>query len=149
MADDSLKSLAFRLTKRMNRFDARVNKTMKEIVVKSHYVTASGTPADTGQARSNWRASGALVQPNNVISAYVPGKKLGISETQNLNAANAQVRRVVRAWSAKTGKPLYLFNNWPQIDALNNGTISKQGSHFVEAGERVADNMLKRTKWMT
>lgn len=147
VGNDSLESLKFRLTERMNRFDAKVNKSMKEIVVKTHYVIASGTPVDTGQARSNWRASSAALVPTNVIQPYAPGKKLGLQETGNLAASQAQVRRAVRPWRARSGKPLHLFNNWPLITELNNGSISAQGRNFIEEGQRVSRNLMRKEKW--
>lgn len=131
---NDLSSLNLRLNRRVNKMEDRVNRNVRDAVVGAHRVIASGTPVDTGQARSNWRGFSGLNAPSNVIEPYAPGEKLGISETANLEAANAQVRRAAMNWKPSSGKRFLIFNNWPLISDLNAGTISKQGSFFIEAG---------------
>ena len=145
----SLKQLATTMYDDAQEFEKTVNKEAREIVVKTHYVFASGVPVDTGEARSNTRGSSARVTPSNVIPAYAPGVKLGIEETGNLNAANAQCKRAAKVWKAAGGpnKPFVIFNNWSEIERLNNGDISAQGRHFVQRAEKTARRLIRKAKW--
>jgi len=129
----TLTTLPQRLEKRFKRFEKKVDTRGRNIVIGAHIAAARGTPADTGEARSNWRMTAAAVIPSGQIPAYAPGKDLGIEETQNLSIAVAQGKRVAARWKPSGGKPIHLFNNWSQIERLNNGEISQQGSHFVES----------------
>jgi len=145
----SLRQLATSMYDDAQEFEKIVNREAREIVVETHRVFASGVPVDTGQARSNTRGSSALATPSNVIPPYVPGVKLGIAETGNLNAANAQCRRAAKVWKASGGarKPFVIFNNWPEIERLNNGDISSQGRHFVQRAEKTARRLIRKARW--
>ena len=117
------------------------NRELKNAISETHYLIASGTPVDTGEARSNWRGNNTIV-PTGMIPPHAPGEKLGISETSNLNAASIQVRGALNFWPPLSGSTFYVFNNWRLIIPLNNGTISKQGSHFFDRGVRFARRAL-------
>ena len=150
MAYNDLLSLGLRLNRRAEGMEVKVNRRMREAIVSTHRVIASGTPVDTGQARSNWRGSSAANAPTDVIEAYAPGTKLGISETANLASANAQVARAATRWKATSGRPFFIFNNWPLISDLNAGNISTQGSFFLQAGIGHWSAQIRRIKgWMT
>lgn len=147
MATMSLRTFAKYLDHLGEKFEKDVNREVRNVVNDAHYTFAEGVPVDTGEARSNTRGTSAKRVPTNVIPAYAPGSKLGRKETSNLNAANAQCKRASRVWRASTGKPFTIFNNWPLIDKLNDGTISKQGSRFAERAERVAERKLGKVRW--
>lgn len=144
----TLTTLPERLDKRFKQFEKNVDTRGRNIALGAHVAAASGTPADTGEARSNWRMTAAAVPPSGQIPAYAPGKHLGINETQNLAVAVAQGKRVAARWKASQGKPIHLFNNWSQIERLNSGEISQQGSHFVERARAKMIQLTKLTKWL-
>lgn len=144
----SLRTLPLRLDKRFKRFEKKVDDRSRIIIVSAQNAAAGGTPVDKGRARSNWRISTAAQPPSNVIPAYAPGEKLGIGESANLRGALAQGKRVASRWRASQGKTIALFNNWDQIERLNNGEISRQGSHFVEAAQRKLLQLARTTKWL-
>lgn len=92
------------------------------------------TPADKGVARSNWRV-GIGAPTRVVISAYSPGRKLGIGETSNANAAiGAGIARIntVKGTNRGLATSIYISNAVPYIGDLNNGSSTQVGAGFVE-----------------
>lgn len=88
-----------------------------------------GTPVDTGVHRSNWRV-GVGRRPGGVIRAYAPGKKLGIAERSNANAAIAaaevQIQKIKPGRGRGVDFTVFVANNAPAIGALNAGVVSTQ-----------------------
>jgi hypothetical protein len=95
------------------------------------------TPVDEGVARSNWRV-GVGAAPTAFIKAYAPGKKLGLGERGNANAAIAAgfaKIETVRGVSGRGGglkKAVYIANNAPYIERLNSGYSSQAPAGFIE-----------------
>jgi hypothetical protein len=80
------------------------------------------TRVDTGEARSNWRAS-LNVALSGKIPAYAPGNKLGIGERANASAAKAQHAVVVKQFNTTKGNgAMFWANSVPHIGFLNDGT---------------------------
>lgn len=124
----------------------RVEGQVREAVTEAHRIAASGTPVDTGEARSNWRGvEGSLGTPR-VIPPYSPGKKLGIAETANLEASSKQCKKAVKNWKPFDENPFHIFNVWPLIVDLNAGSISKQGRRFYERALSALSTRLKNLK---
>ena len=89
------------------------------------------TRVDTGEARSNWRASlnAAL---SGKIPAYAPGNKLGIGERANATAAKAQHAVIVKQFdSAKGNGAMFWANSVPHIGFLNDGTPKLAAGNMV------------------
>ncbi len=89
------------------------------------------TPVDKGVARSNWRV-GIGAPTRSVISAYAPGKKLGINESAN---ATATIRAGFARLDASLGlggrglvTAVYISNAVPYIEELNSKGTSPQAS---------------------
>lgn len=105
-----------------------------------------GTPADKGVARSNWRI-GLGAPPTAVIPAYSPGKKLGKGETANASAAIAAGRaRLNLALGSGGGglkKAVYLVNNVPYIDKLNDGSSAQASEGFIETAILAATGAIR------
>ena len=144
---DTLATLSTRLSRRVDKFELKVDSRTKQIVRETVITAAEGTPVDTGEARSNWRLSAAVKTPGFIVPAYVPGEKLGINETANLGGVNAHASRVLALWKPAKDRPIAIFNNWPHIERLNSGEISPQGSHFIERAKAKMLQLSKQTKW--
>lgn len=107
------------------------------------------TPVDVGTTRSNWQVNTgtkATVPFAAVRPAFSPGKKLGLRETQNANAAIADANaRIDRAPSARfiqsfprsglSGTPedtvFFVSNPVPWINILDAGHSKQQKAGFV------------------
>ncbi len=94
-----------------------------------------GTPADKGVARSNWRI-GIGAPPTAVIRAYAPGKKLGKGETANatasIRAGKARLNASLGSFGGGLKTSVYLVNNVPYIDKLNDGSSTQAAEGFIE-----------------
>jgi hypothetical protein len=101
------------------RLQIGVNYIVQAVAIEVDQALVMATPVDTGRARSNWIAS--LGRPRrSVIGPYAPGKKLGLGESGNANAAMAQARAVITARTSN-GQAVYITNNVPYIGDLNAG----------------------------
>lgn len=145
---DTIANLKFRLQRRVDTFELTVDERSKEIVRQAILTTAAGTPVDKGRARSNWRISAAVRTPSNVIPPYAPGENLGINETANLQGVADHARRVLALWRPAEDRPATIFNNWDQIERLNDGEISLQGRHFIEAGQQKMIQLIRSSRWI-
>lgn len=144
---ETLATLSTRLSRRVDKFESKVDKRTKFIVGETVMTAAEGTPVDSGEARSNWRISAAVKTPGMIIPPYVPGEKLGINETANLAGVRAHANRVLALWKPAKDRPIAIFNNWDHIERLNSGEISQQGSHFIERAKAKMVQLTKQTKW--
>ena len=92
------------------------------------------TPVDKGVARSNWRV-GIGAPTRSVISAYSPGRHLGIGENANASAAiaagNARINSVKNS-GGSLGTAVYISNATPYIEKLNNGYSGQAPAGFVQ-----------------
>lgn len=96
-----------------------------------------GTPVDKGVLRSNWIAS--LNSPVEfTIPAYVPGRKLGLSESANAAGAISQNQNVISTFTAREGEELWIVNNVDYLGKINAGG-SKQNAFFFEAGAQAIE----------
>jgi len=101
-----------------------------------------GTPVDKGVARSNWIGSNGTPFAD-VIPAYAPGKKLGIGERANAEAAIAQAKTAINTFQAGKGQKLYLTNNVPYIGRLNNGHSKQAPAGFIQKGVQAGVESVK------
>lgn len=125
---DDLPRIIARHQRRINR---AVEKTTKEAVVKAQETAVLATRVDTGLARSNWFAT--IGTPSvGVIPPYAPGLKLGKGERANATAAINQAKNVVRAWSLESQALIFITNNTPYIETLNNGRPAVAPDNMLE-----------------
>ena len=93
------------------------------------------TPVDKGVARSNWRV-GIGAPTSSVIEAYAPGKKLGINETANANAAiragNARINAVQGVSGVGLKTAIWISNAVPYLNKLNRGSSSQAALGFIQ-----------------
>lgn len=103
------------------------------------------TRVDTGEARSNWRASlGAPL--GGTIPPYSPGNKLGQGETANANAAKAQQRQAIARYNARKNTVIFFTNNVRHIGALNDGDGNLAPGQMVEQGLQTGRAILATLK---
>jgi len=103
---------------------------------------AANTPVDTTQALSNWQI-GIGSGPSSFIGPKVPGK-FGSTKPASLTIT---VREGKSAMKGRTvGSEIHIVNNAPYIDGLNDGTISRQPSAFVQKAILAGNNQLAATR---
>lgn len=109
------------------------------LAIDAAVVTA--TPVDTGRARSNWRVS--TEKQSDVYAAYAEGRS-GSSAGENTSAALSQGQEAVDAAPAEANV-MYISNNLPYIQPLNDGSSAQAPAGFVElaiqAGEAEVKNI--------
>lgn len=114
------------IRKRGSQIENAGTRFTKAVAKRALRALVNATPVDTGRARSNWRV-GIGASPTAVIEPYSPGKKLGIGERANANAAIAtglaRINSVRGASGAGGGlqTAIYIANNTPYIGNLPNG----------------------------
>ncbi|MCY1553030.1 hypothetical protein D9M68_894720 [compost metagenome] len=86
------------------------------------------TPVDTSNALSNWQLT--LDSPaTDEIKPYFPGH---MGSTQRASAAQTVNEARSRLGAKKPGQPIYITNNVPYIEQLNNGSSKQAPAGFVE-----------------
>ena len=112
------------LPARMDRLGNRVlssgTRLVRQVATAIGATVVDTTRVDTGAARSNWVAT--LNAPaSGVIPPYAPGNKLGPSEIANATGAKAQQKQVIERFDARKHDGVFITNNIPYIETLNNG----------------------------
>jgi len=101
---------------------------VRKVALVADQAVVSGTPVDTGRARSNWIATlGAA--PDTEIEPYVPGE-LGSTAAANTQAAIDQAETVIAGYTS--GQEIHITNNVPYIQDLNDGSSAQAPAGFVE-----------------
>jgi hypothetical protein len=99
---------------------------------------AKGTPVDVGTARSNWQltlgniATGLRAAFSPYESRWRGGQGGSISETQNQAGVVWQAASLLKG--RKDDQPIYITNNSPYIEVLNQGHSKQAPAGFIEAG---------------
>lgn len=133
------------------QFAASMQATAKKIVVNvdaGWRLTAlaidaavvTSTPVDTGRARSNWRVS--TEKQSDVFDAYAKGKG-GKTVGENTSAALDQGKAAV---DAATGNTIYISNNLPYIEPLNDGSSAQAPAGFVELAVQAGEAEVKKIR---
>ncbi len=124
----SLSEFSKRIIVRGRRVREEAEAITRKVALAADQAVVSGTPVDTGRARSNWIV--ALGEPSStVIEAYVPGEG-GNTAASNTQAALDQGARVIRSY--RTGQEIHITNNLPYIQRLNEGYSAQAPANFVE-----------------
>ena len=82
------------------------------------------TPRDTGSAKASWLVS--VNQPDNTI-VDKDGEDVGTAELQAIQAGATKAKLFT------SGDVLYIQNNQPYIDRLNEGYSSQAGTGYIDA----------------
>jgi hypothetical protein len=124
----SLSDFSRRITLRGRKVAEGADALTRKVALAADQAVVSGTPVDTGRARSNWIA--AIGGPaSSVIDAYVPGES-GSTEAANTQAALNQAETVISGYTA--GEEIHITNNLPYIQRLNDGYSAQAPANFVE-----------------
>lgn len=118
-----------------------MNTVIKKVGLAVDQAVVTGTPIDTGTARSNWLAS--LVTPrSDVIGSYAPGNPGGVT-----NAALSQAAGVIGL--RKTGQDIVISNNVPYIGKLNAGSSQQAPAGFVESAVQEGAAVVRSARVVT
>ncbi len=114
----------------------------KEVAKEILETLVDNTPVDTSQALSNWQVSvGGPV--SSMRAAFVVGSK---GSTRSISASATKVDGNQRVEAFTLGTPIHITNNLSYIQGLNDGTISRQPSGFVQKAMLVGRNHLSTVK---
>lgn len=139
MADDFQK----RFSILADRIDKNLNEMVRKVGIVADQTLVLSTPVDEGTARSNWQV--ALDAPiRSEIPPYAPGKGLGIGESANAQGALAQGQAAIGQY--KNGQTIYISNNLPYINRLNDGWSAQAPAGFVEKAVQLASDVIRRTQ---
>lgn len=116
------------------RVEQNVERTVKRVALAVDQAVVLATPVDTGRARSNWIAQ--IGDPaRRTVEPYAEGNAGGSAEGA-LSQASHEIDRF------RLGQDIYISNNLPYIERLNQGHSAQAPAGFVEeaveAGTRVA-----------
>lgn len=100
-----------------------VSQTGRKLAVNIDRRLVQETPRDTGSAKASWLV--AYGQPNNEI-VDVDGNDVGTA------AAQAIEKGAIEASKFKAGDVLYITNNQPYIERLNEGWSQQAPSRYVD-----------------
>lgn len=156
----SLAQFSRNIRKRGSQIENAGTRFTKAVAKRALRALVLATPVDTGRARSNWRV-GVGASTTAEIEPYSPGKKLGIGERSNANAAIAAgLARInsVRGVSGQGGglqTAIYITNNTPYIGnlpngrGLNDGFSPQASAGFIQAALLEAREVLPTLRVFT
>lgn len=106
------------------------DRLVRKVALSVDQALVSGTPVDTGRARSNW-----IVQldaaSDQTIEAYAPGSGAS-TVSDNTQAALAQGSREIAGYSGDHHSEIHITNNLPYIEQLNDGWSHQAPANFVQ-----------------
>lgn len=118
------------------------NEVVKQVALAVDGQVVTPSPIDTGRFRSNWLVS--LDAPVTiVIEPYYPGEN-GSTAGANTAAAIAQANAVIS--TRKPGQDIWISNNLPYAQRLNEGYSPQAAANFVEQGIKAGLGELRRAK---
>lgn len=98
------------------------------------------TPVDTGRAKSNWIIS--INSPVSTTSKFRSKTSLGQPATAAVGRGNA----TLKTFDLKTDTSVYIQNNLPYIQKLNEGSSTQAPSGFVQMAMREASMAFDRNR---
>ena len=138
-------ALPGRMDKLGDEIQRAATKIVRQVAKGIGATVVDTTRVDTGEARSNWRAT--LNAPAvGTIPPYAPGNKLGMGETANANSAKAQQVQVINRFNARKDRSVMITNNVPYIGVLNSGGPTVDGNFMVEQGLQTGRLIIKSFK---
>lgn len=119
-----------RMIRRGVRAEANLNRRIRRIAVAILTEVVIQTPVDTGRARSNWFVSVGGSPEEQPFDAYAPGQD-GSTAAANATAAIAAGTAAVS--DREPEQDIYISNNLPYIERLNQGWSAQAPAGFIEA----------------
>jgi hypothetical protein len=138
----TIADLAARIALAQQNVRVETIRVVKEVAVEIVNTLVDNTPVDTSQALSNWQLSigGPIQSTRPAIAVGKFGSTRAISATATKAEGAGNVQGFV------IGIPIHITNNLPYIQGLNDGTISRQPSGFVQKAMLVGRDHLKLVK---
>jgi hypothetical protein len=138
----NLVSLANALNKKANE----ISKAASDLAVRTALTIvgdlAIKTPVDTSKAISNWQV--ALQEPlSDTILPHYPGSD-GSTFSESAAETLAKAKLVLR--NKKPRIPIYITNNLPYIQKLNDGSSKQEPAGFVERAILIARKYLENRR---
>lgn len=110
-----------------------VSRVMKKTALAVDQTVVMATPVDTGRARSNWIVSlGEPAEATRDPYAPLPAGKDASKVSESGNAAGAINQAKETVAGHRGGQTIYVTNNLPYIERLNEGYSAQAGAMFVE-----------------
>lgn len=124
----TLSQFAAKMEKMPDRIKAAVSEVTSKMVVNMVVELGESTPVDTSQAISNWQV-GVIIPRKDFIYPHFHGsggstESASLSATVSIAAGKTAVRRF--------GQPVFITNNAPYINDLNQGSSRQAPKMFVE-----------------
>ncbi len=110
-----------------------VDEVVRRFALVANQTVIMATPVDTGRARANWQIS---------IGSPMTDET-GSTDAQGALSRNAET---IGTHRASAGQELYLQNNVPYIERLNEGWSAQAGAGFVEKALLAAARAVSRAK---
>lgn len=142
------------IRKRSSQIENAGSRVVRATSKKALKALVNATPVDKGVARSNWRV-GIGAAPTAIIRAYAPGKKLGIGERANANAAIAAGFARINSVKGVSGRggglqtAIYISNSVPYIEKLNAGYSKQAPAGFIELALAEVNSVIKNFRVFT
>lgn len=129
------------LKKRANTIRKNAEKIAPMVAARVLSAVAIETPVDTGRARSNWVPG--LGQPNRTV---IDGPEFDKSGEGSIGANSAYIQRNLAAAESMKGDTVWVSNNLPYIQALNDGHSRQAPRGYVERAISAAVNQVKKIR---
>lgn len=129
---NSLRDFARRMVWRGAQIPQGSAALVRKAALAADQAIVMGTPVDTGRARSNWIASTGMPAAG-AIDAYAPGE-LSSTEAANTQAALDQGEAVIKGYRGEQDVGVFITNNLPYIEKLNEGHSPQAPPGFVQQG---------------
>jgi len=127
------------MTKISLRVQAGALRAQRQVALAVDQAVVMATPVDTGRARSNWLVS--TVTPNlGIVPPPFPGV-LGSTAGPNSQYAISQARATIMG--SQPGVTIYISNNLPYIELLNQGSSKQAPANYVESATQAAAAAVK------
>lgn len=142
MATDDLKSFAVVMEKTAAAVILDANEYQNELATRFVALVAAKTPVDAGTAKSNWVVSlgSAFTGIRAAFAPFLSRKHGGsggyVGETRNQAGVLWSAAAILKG--NKTGQDVYITNNLPYIQRLNEGWSKQAPGGFVEAAQTEA-----------
>ena len=138
----TLADLAIRLNARATEIEQVASATAVNVALAVVKDLTEVTPVDTSKALSNWITT--LDNPATTnIDPYSVGKA---GSTQAASAAEALAQATQALQSKRPGQVIYITNNLPYIQRLNEGYSKQQPAGFVERALLIGRILVKNFK---
>ena len=123
-----MRSFARKMRDYADDIPKQLNQIKQELAIEFATEVVPATPVDTGRARGNWQAGLSRRPVGEIVGVY--GGRGGLNLGARGDSSIEQIRRVARA--AKPRQRIYITNNVPYIERLNDGYSNQAPKRFVQ-----------------